>query len=121
MCKKYDRYGKLIQGNKYFISQLNYLGFRKNYTGYYYLVDILDILINQGARVKSFSRQVYPIIAEKYNKSECTIERNIRNLIDKNWTEKTQKKLKDVWNKPTKPACRDFIIMIKTYILSQIA
>ena len=78
MCKKYDRFGNLIQGNKYFIKKLNELGLKQNFTGYYYIIDILDIMINKGIGEKSFSKNVYPIIAMKYNKSECTIERNIR-------------------------------------------
>ena len=121
MCRKYDRFGKYIQENKYFISQLNDIGIRKNYTGYYYLVDILDILINQDLKVKSFSRQVYPIIAEKYNTSECTVERNIRNLIDKSWSDKIRKKLIKVYDSPNKPHCRQFIYVIRNYIMMQIS
>lgn len=120
MCKKYDRYGQLIQGNKYFINQLNELGIKQNFTGYYYAIDILDILINQGVRSKSFSKYIYPQVAKKYNKSECTIERNIRNLIDKNWNEELKAKLNCRFNDGEKPSCKELIFMIKDYIMSNL-
>ena len=121
MCKKFDRFGNLIQGNKYFINQLNELGLKQTFTGYYYVVDILDITINQGVKEKSFSKYVYPIIAKKYGKSECTIERNIRNLIDKTWCESMQIKLNSYWNKTEKPSCKKLIYIIKSYIMDMIS
>lgn len=120
MCKKYDRYNHQVQDKKFFMNVLNEIGIGYNYTGYYYTIDILDILINQDVKIKSFSKQVYPIIAKKYNKSECTIERNIRNMIDKTWSEKTRRKLKDFWHSDKKPPCRQFIFCIRDYILRTI-
>ena len=118
MCRKYFRFGNLIQGNKFFINQLDEIGLKTCFTGYYYVVDILDIVINKGLKQKSFSKYVYPKIAEKYNTNECTVERNIRNLIAKNWNDDMQAKLK--WNNEQKPSCKKFVFIIKDYIMSKI-
>ena len=88
--------------------------------GFYYLIEILNLLINQGIKVKSYSNQIYPIVALKYNKSVCTIERNIRNLIDKCWSVDLLKRLNIFYHGNKKPSCCKFIELLKMYINSQI-
>lgn len=118
MNPKQKRYNERIIENRFFSKMLDNLNIHKNYTGYFFMLDILDILINQKMQVKSFSRQVYPIIAKKYSKSECAIERNIRSLIDKCWNGFLQQKLNVTTNK--KPTCCEFIKLVKNYIYKQI-
>lgn len=119
MGTKQKKYGDIISSNKYFIKCLLDLGINNNYTGYFYLIFILDLLINEELVVKSFNKEIYPLVAIEFNKTTCTIERNIRNLIDKTWNN-VNKKLKDFWRAETKPTCQKFIYMIKNYILMQI-
>ena len=120
MTTKERLYGHMISDKVYFSKQLDYLGISRNYTGYFMLVDILSIIIGRDERVESFSSEIYPIVAKKYNKSECTIERNIRNLIDKCWSEEMMKQLNVFNPMMIKPTCRDFIFYVKNFIVRQI-
>jgi len=120
MTTKELKYGKNIEKNIYFIKQLENLGINKKYTGFYLLIEIMQILINEEKRVISFSKEVYPIIAEKYGKTDCTIERNIRSLIEKCWCKDIMVKLNVYYPEETKPTCREFIYLVKNYITKQI-
>jgi len=114
------KYSNIVAKNKFFVKQLDNLGFNRKYLGFYMLIEIMGILINEGVRVTSFSKQVYPIIANKYGKSCCTVERNIRSLIMKSWSVDLMQKLQKYYPESFKPTCRDFIFMIKNYISNQI-
>ena len=106
MNTKNIRYGDKIS-EKYFIKKcVDRYGVSEDYTAHYFLVDIIDILVNENRKVKSFSREVYPLLAQKYNKKDCTIERNIRNVIDICWQNKVDEK----------PTCQKFIHMLANYV-----
>ena len=120
MTKKEKRYIPVVKKDVFFIRQLDNLGLNRRYLGYYFLIEIMDLLINKGLEAKSFSKKIYPIISNKYNKSVCTVERNIRNLIDKNWSQELMRKLNIFNPNNNKPSCCEFIKLIKTYIYSQI-
>ena len=114
------KYGDKVANNVYFVKQLDNLGINKKYIGYYLLIEIMDLLINQERRINSFSKEVYPLIAKKYGKSDCTIERNIRSLIERYWSKELMEKLNVYYPEMHKPSCRDFIFLIKNYITIQI-
>lgn len=118
MTAKEKRYQDKVANNLFFARQLDFLGINKRYMGFYMLVDIMQLLINEDIFVTSFSKQIYPIVAEKYNKTVWTVERNIRNIIDKCWCKDLMIKL-NVY-RIEKPCCQDFIYMVKNYILKQI-
>ena len=120
MSPKEIKYGKNVEANIYFIKQLDNLGIDRKYTAYYLLVEIMQILINEEREIKSFSKEVYPQIARKYGKTDCTIERNIRNLIKKCWNEELMLKLNAYYPEGSMPTCREFIYLIKNYISKQI-
>lgn len=120
MNTKEKKYSSKVAGKIYFIKQLNSLGLSNKYTGYYMIIEIIQILINEEVRVKSFSKEVYPVIAKKYGKTPCTVERNIRNLIEKSWNYDLMVKLNVYYPQEYKPTCCDFIYMIKNYIAMQI-
>ena len=88
--------------------------------GFYYLIDILELIINQNFEVKSFSIEVYPQVASRYNKSAWTVERDIRNSIDKTWKKGFGDELKKFYFKLEKPSCCEFIHLLKTFILAEI-
>ena len=105
MNTKNEKYGGFIS-EKYFIKKcVKKYGVSQDYTAHYFLVDIIDLLINENKKVKSFSREVYPILAQKYNKKDCTIERNIRNVIDIRYKDEEKK-----------PTCQKFIHMLANYV-----
>lgn len=120
MTAKEIRYKDKISSSVYFAKQLDSLGFQRKYTAYYLLIEIMNVLINDELRVKSFSKQVYPGIAKKYGKTECTIERNIRNLINVSWSKDLMVKLNVYYPEDKKPTCCEFIYMVKNYITKQI-
>lgn len=121
MSPKEMKYGKFIANKIFFVKQLDYLGIQKKYLGYYTLVELMDVLINNCLEFKSFSTDVYPYIANKYGKTVCTIERNIRNLIKQCWCFDLMEKLNCYYAENDKPTCREFVYLVKDYILKQIS
>lgn len=119
MTTKERLYGNIVKDKIYLIKQFDYLGLNKHYTGYFMLIDLVTILLEGKIKAETFSKKIYPIVAKKFNKTECTVERNIRNLIDKCWTETLIEKLGFLENR-SKPTCRDFVFTIKNYIEKQI-
>lgn len=120
MNTKEKIYGKNVKAYVYFIKQLDNLGIEKKYIGYYLLVEIMQIMINEDRCITSFSKQLYPRIAEKFNKTECTVERNIRNLINKCWNYNLMAKLEIYFQPEKKPTCRQFIYIVKDYMAKQL-
>lgn len=115
MTSKEKLYGSIVKDKVYIIKQFDNLGINKHYIGYFMLVDLVSILLKTDEKVESFSKNIYPIVAKKFNKTECTIERNIRNLIDKCWAKTLCDKLDfDAFDR--KPTCREFILKIKFFI-----
>ena len=119
MTAKELKYGHTIAGKIFFMKQFDALGIQKRYLGYYMLIEIMEVLINKDSKIVSFSKQVYPIIAQKFSKKICTVERNIRNLIDRCWNENIIQKL-NIKNTKVKPSCLDFVYMIKDFIADKI-
>ncbi len=117
MGRKMDECSKLMTHSYFYDYKLQKLGLRKDLVGYYYLVEILTILINENRTVRSFSKEIYPSIASRYNRNDCTVERDIRHCINNQWN-KIKDKLKDFWDKPSQPTCRKFIFVLKNYIMS---
>ena len=118
MCKQ--ELEQRLLNNKYIVRKMKELGILENYTGFYFIVDILDLLINQMVEVKSFSKDIYPKVAKIYNKDVTTIERNIRNLINHIWNKDLNSNLLQIWKEETKPSCCKFIYLIKNYVMMQI-
>ena len=118
MTAKEKRYIDKVANNLFFVNQLDCLGISRRYLGFYMLIDIMQLMINEGIAVFSFSKQIYPVVAEKYNKTVWTVERNIRNIIDKCWNMDLMTKLNVYMI--DKPSCCDFIYAVKTYIMKQI-
>jgi len=121
MTLKEKKYFGKIHRCRFIIKRLDGLGINRKYLGYYYVVDILDIMINDDMEIKSFSRQIYPQIASKYGKTECTVERNIRSLIDKTWGINVSNLLGDFSPSEEKPTCQKFLYAVKNYIIQDIA
>ena len=121
MSNTEKKYTNIINSNLFIDKVLEGLGVDKSYVGYYFLLDIMDLLINHNIAVRSFSKEIYPIIANKYENNVASVERDIRNFIDKNWRNKMRGELLPFWYSDTKPTCCKFIYIIKSYILTKIA
>ncbi len=121
MCLKTEKFNANVVSSYYLKKRICDLGITDNYIGYYYLLDILNIIINEEKTIRCFSREVYPHLAEKYKTKDCTIERDIRNIIKVNWDIKLKHKLKNYWRENSRPTCCKFIYLVKNYVLSDIA
>lgn len=120
MSLKVTKYSVMLTPNYYICKRVAELGIKRNLIGYYYLCEIMHLLINVGMEVKSFSKEVYPILAEKYGKNECTIERDIRNVINTCWDKSVKEKVAQFWDKTRPPRCHEFIYIVKAYILKDL-
>ena len=121
MGLKAEKYSIYLKQHYYFNRKIRELGITINFIGFYYLAEIMELLINQGLVVRSFSKQIYPILAEKYCKKECTIERDIRNVINTFWCKTLKDKLGKYWSgEREKPTCQELIYMIKNYIIDSL-
>ncbi len=114
---KESRCREVVSKNFLVTKRVKGLGIPATYMAYYYLIDILDLLVNNDVTIRSFSREIYPILAKKYNKSECTIERDIRNIINVFWENQLKDKLNSYWTKEKQPRCREFIWLVKNYLI----
>ena len=118
MGRKEIRFKNYVNDNIYFINQLENINLSAKYTGYYYLIKILDVVINGEIKVKSFSREVYPIVAKHFGINECTIERNLRILIKNCWNDDVSKRLNVKHAKA--PTCCNFLKIIIKNVLEKI-
>ena len=115
------RYGKNMENKIFFVKILDELGINKRYLGYYLLIEMMEIMVNNEKRIKSFSSEIYPLIALKYGKTSCTVERNIRSLIEKCWNRDLMEKLNTYYPEGIKPPCQTFIYLVKNYITNKIS
>ena len=86
--------------------ELKYLGYNPKYCGTRYLLDVVYILLNNGERnCESLEKNIYPIIARKYNKDFHNIKCNIVNATDSMICECEEQKLVEYlgFYKYTKP------------------
>lgn len=113
-------YDSKISNCKFIIKQIKDLGIDDKYLGYYFLVSIENLLINEKFVMNSFYKDVYPVIAKIYDKNECTIERDIRHLINQIWLDGDKHKIYKLCF-GVKPSCCKFIYVIKNYLIKQIA
>ena len=109
MGVKAEKCVKCVTHNYFINKKLIELGIGENYIAHYYLVDILDILINVNPVVRSFSREIYPQVAKRYDKSPCTVERDIRNVIKTFWDKSLKDKLYEFWGRDYPPCCHELI------------
>lgn len=113
-------YNKKISNCKYIVKQIKDLGIDDKYLGFYFIISIEDLLLNSKIEINSFYKDVYPKIAKIYDKNECSIERDIRHLINQIWLDGNKHKIYEICA-GRKPSCCKFIYAIKNYLIQQIA
>ena len=77
----WTRHEEKVKDCVYIMQKLNEFGLYKKSVGLFYLIKILDYIMNEERDIVSFQEDVYPFIAEFFGVDERTIERNIRNFI----------------------------------------
>ena len=54
MGVKAQKYGGPVSKNYFIMKKINELGITQKYNGYYFLIDILDMLMNEYPVIRSF-------------------------------------------------------------------
>ena len=120
MNAKEKRFKDKISKHIFFKKKIDELNISNRYTGYYVMIEIISEIIDKQ-KITSFSREVYPIVAKRFNMKDCTIERNIRNLMRKGCGDIEIEKLGIAYeNDFQKLTCRKFVYLVKDYITQQI-
>lgn len=116
-----DEY-KSIETTNAVSSLLLSLGFLPKYSGYSYLKDIINNVVNNGGVISSLIHEQYPYIAVKFKTSPSNIERNIRNAIKKayasNCSDKWDSILSNNGFNGQRPTNREFICMCVEKLLT---
>lgn len=80
--------------------ELEKLSFNFSYIGTQYLFEAIIIIYNNKFKNKNIEKNVYPIIAKKYNKSINNIKPNIANVCDLMYYDCKDEILKDYFKDP---------------------
>ena len=70
-----------------------------NYKGYKYLKDAILMLCDENYECNSFTKNIYPVIAEKYGSTSQNIEKNIRSAVMKIYEVNSKEDLEKVLGK----------------------
>ena len=70
--------------------------FSKRYQGYQYLLQCIELVLDDDSRLCALSKQVYQPIAQKYQVSYRCIERDIRTARDYAWQKGGKEVLEEI-------------------------
>lgn len=56
------------------------------YKGYYFVLEAIDIASAKQNEILYITKDIYPMIARKYQTSTYSVEKDIRTIIEKCWT-----------------------------------
>lgn len=60
------------------------------YKGYYFVLDAIEIASSKQNETLYITKDIYPIIAKKYNTTTYSVEKDIRTIIEKCWINNKQ-------------------------------
>ncbi len=61
------------------------LGITPNYTGYFYLIDALEMISEEPQRLLQVTKLIYPEVARHYSTTACAVERCMRTAAETAW------------------------------------
>ncbi len=70
-----------------------------SYKGYKYLKDAILMLADDNCECTSFTKNIYPVIAEKYDSTSQNIEKNIRSAVNKIYEVNSSEELENTLGK----------------------
>ena len=96
---------------------INELGINSTYYGYRFLHYAILLAVRDSSYLLSITTGLYPAIAEKYNTSVYSVERNIRTVVTACWEYGNRDLLKQISSYPLnlRPTTGEFIDIIVTY------
>lgn len=69
---------------------LRHFNINSKYKGYPLMIEAINIYIEHYGGYIQITKDVYPILAEKYNTTPYCVERNIRTIVELCWKNKRQ-------------------------------
>lgn len=115
---KSTQFNKSILLSKIY-KELEYIGYNLSYNGTRYLAESIALIYNNYDCSENLNKDVYTVIAKKYNKTVNTVKGNIRAATNSMFYECDENRLKDYFNfytisKP-KPKLVIFTVLNKLY------
>lgn len=89
-----------------------------NYQGYDYVVDGVQLVLEDPSRLKLITKNLYMDIAKKHRTSWKCVERDIRTVVDALWKEEENELLVEIWGSENKKRPRNarFFELLCEYI-----
>lgn len=129
MCKPGEELDKdkkpsLQEVEQRVVSLLKELGVAPRMIGYKYLKDAIICAVDDMDRLNSVTKNVYPLIADKYDSSPNNVERNIRYSIGTAWERQCETEIKDeykdvYYSRIKRPTNSEFIVSCVERVLYQ--
>ena len=97
------------------VKELEYIGYKFNYKGTHYLVDTIMLMhMHQHSMIDNLQTHIYPIIAQKYNKTVYNIKSSINKATECMYYECDVNKLENYFkfNYDTKPTVKQVVFAV---------
>ncbi|XCP84219.1 sporulation initiation factor Spo0A C-terminal domain-containing protein [Roseburia hominis] len=93
------------------------LGINATYLGYRYLIDAVEIVIEDEDTLLSVCSKLYPAVAERHHTTPDNVERNIRTAVNACWERGNRSILEKLFPYPivAKPSSGELIDAIAEY------
>ena len=97
------------------------LGVPAQLNGYQYLREAIAMVVTNPKGVTAITRQLYPVIAERHNVSNASVERAIRHAIEVSWTRGSVEAIDKMFGYTVnqdkgKPTNSEYIAMVADHI-----
>lgn len=96
---------------------LENMGIEKEYKGFYFLTDAIEIIAQDETALLNIGRRIYNPIACKYNCNRAAVEKNMHTAILKAWKNNKRKVENTIGKKFTSPPkVSEFIDCVSYYV-----
>jgi two-component system response regulator (stage 0 sporulation protein A) len=96
------------------------LGIGGNYLGYRYLIQAIALCLKDEDYLLGVSKVLYPEIARNFQTSACSVERNLRTVVNVCWERGNRNLLEDLSPYPLsdKPTTGEFLDILIGHLTS---
>ena len=100
-------------------SLIRKLGITTRYKGYYFTADAVRIFMDKRNIPMKITKDIYPVIARKYNTNTANVEHNIRTMVTVCWDNHKDRLDKIAgYTLEYKPTNSEFIDILAYYLYS---
>lgn len=105
-------------------SVMHQLGIGKSYSGYDYIIDSIDLIMNDESILNNVTKILYIDVAKERHTSQTCVERNIRKVIEVIWNhaEENSALITKIFGDKhllRKPSNKEFLELLYEYIKLQ--